>query len=75
MKFLILSLTILTCMATPSFAASVEMPVNVKIFNLAQMPVEEAIAFCNERNLACPAIREKHEKESRAELDISRNRE
>ena len=35
------------------------------IVNLTLMPIEQAIAFCDERNLDCPAIREKAEEEKK----------
>lgn len=40
-------------------AASAELPIKVKIVNLTTMPVKDALQFCNERHIACPAIREK----------------
>lgn len=60
MKHIFLTI-ILILLSTNAFAASASLPVMVKIINLTQMPIEEAIAFCNERNLACPDLRQKYE--------------
>ena len=65
MKFFFLTLC-MVLVATNAFAkdgsgASIELPIGARIINLATMPVEEAIAFCDQRNMACPAIRERYE--------------
>lgn len=62
MKQLILTLG-LVFIATPAFAASAVVPVSVTIINLTTMPIAEAIAFCDERNMECPALRKKYEQE------------
>jgi hypothetical protein len=57
--FLALSL-VLVLMPTDVFAASANLPVTARIINLTTMPIEEAISYCDERNLACPSLREKN---------------
>lgn len=53
----------LVFIATDAFAASAILPMQAKITNLTTIPVAEAIAFCDERNLECPALRRKYEQE------------
>lgn len=67
MKNMILAVLLVLGFAGEAWAASqvntgatVKLPVAAKIVNLALMPVGEAIAFCDQRALACPAIREKY---------------
>jgi hypothetical protein len=60
--FLILLLTFVPGNALAA-SASASLPISVSIINLATLPVEEAIAFCDDRYIACPAIRKKYEKE------------
>jgi hypothetical protein len=43
--------------STPAFAQTATLPIRAVIINLTQMPIEQAIAFCNERGLECPNIR------------------
>lgn len=52
----LLLLSVSTCSA---HSAEATLPMSARIINLTDMPLEEAIAFCNERNLVCPAIRSK----------------
>ena len=62
MKTLLLTLTLtVVFFSTNAWGASTEMPIGATIINLTTVPIEEAIAFCDERNLACPALREKYE--------------
>jgi len=44
-----------------AFANTATMPIQVKVVNLTQMPLEDAIAYCDERSMACPALREEYE--------------
>lgn len=58
------ALFLLLATTTGAFGAervSVNMPIKSQIINLATMPVEEAIAFCDRRAMKCPAIRVKYE--------------
>lgn len=43
--------------AMPVYAETVTMPIKGRIENLNDRPVEQAIAFCDERNMECPNIR------------------
>ena len=62
MKYLILASVVVNFfIAAPVFAGnSAALPISVKIVNLSTMPLAEAMAFCEERNMACPVIRAKY---------------
>lgn len=49
-------------LATQALAAEyhteVELPIRATIVNLAQMPLKDAIAFCDIHNMDCPHLRE-----------------
>lgn len=50
-----------------AWAANDILPIKVRIVDLTQMPLSEALQFCDERNMSCPAIREKaQEKEEKS---------
>lgn len=66
MKRLFLAVILVTAFTSPAFAAksftaSVELPITTRIINLATMPVEDAMAFCERRAMTCPAIKVKYE--------------
>ncbi len=63
MKFVFLTLGLVLLTATNALGASVTLPISARIINLTTMPVQEAIAFCDEHNMACPALREKSRNE------------
>lgn len=71
--FLTLAVVLVTsqAFANPNIEVSVKLPIRSQIINLATMPVEEALAFCNERNMACPAIRNKYEMQRRGQIGES----
>ena len=54
----IISLLLIT---TNAQAASTSLPIKAEIINLTLMPLEDAIAFCDERALECPLLRIKYE--------------
>lgn len=41
----------------PAHSAEATMPMSARIINLTDMPLEEAIAFCDERGMICPELR------------------
>lgn len=47
--------------AMPVYAADATLNIKGRIENLNDRPVEQAIKFCDERNMACPNIRELQE--------------
>ena len=51
----------LLCVCLPAHAAEVDVPMTVKIENLTDRPLEEAIAYCDERNLPCPELRAQYD--------------
>lgn len=61
--FLVVLLGVLSsnAWASGSSGASATMPIKAKFVNLTTMPLEEALAFCDERSMPCPALREKYE--------------
>lgn len=63
MKQILLTLG-LVLITTEAFAASVALPIRATIINLTALPLAEAIAFCDERNMECPALRMKHERQA-----------
>jgi hypothetical protein len=56
MRFII-TITLCIFISAPAFAQTATLPIRAVIINLTQMPLEQAIAFCNERGLECPNIR------------------
>lgn len=49
-------------------AAEVNLPMSAKIINLTDMPIEEAIAYCDAHNLPCPALRAEYDPITEVEL-------
>ena len=61
--------------ATPAYAESARLPIKASIVNLAAMPIEQALNFCDQRNLDCPAIRikaaiEERQRDSRSDDNL-----
>ena len=50
MKILFIILLILS-LSMPAYAESTQLPIRAVIINLTQMPIKQAIAFCDERGL------------------------
>lgn len=43
--------------AMPASAESVKLHMKARIINLTLMPIDEAVKFCDDRNMACPELR------------------
>lgn len=60
MKWILSATVLALCLyGRTAFAAEVDLPIHARIVNLTQMPLPEAIAYCNAHGLACPNIRKK----------------
>ena len=60
----ILILLILLLFPNVALSAEATMGMGAKIVNLTLIPIEEAVAFCIERQIDCPAIFEEYEEET-----------
>lgn len=47
--------------AMPASAESVKLHMKARIINLTLMPIDEAVRFCDDRNMACPELRRQAE--------------
>ena len=43
--------------AMPASAESIKLHMKARIINLTLMPIDEAVKFCDDRNMACPELR------------------
>ncbi|MEC8664671.1 MAG: hypothetical protein VXY16_04300 [Pseudomonadota bacterium] len=59
--------------ASDSQAENFTLTIRATIINLTLMPLEDAIAFCDERNLECPALRFEADEKKRADIQYAQN--
>ena len=62
MKYLILALALLSPVI--AFAGEASLPIKATIINLTKIPLDDAIAFCDEHNFECSSIRDEYEQQS-----------
>lgn len=55
-------------------SAEATLPMSARIINLTDMPIEEAIAFCDERNLVCPELRSQWDEITKVQFDYAPER-
>ena len=59
--------------ASDSQAENFTLTIRATIINLTLIPLEDAIAFCDERNLECPALRFEADEKKRTETQYAQN--
>lgn len=55
----------------PAHSAEATLPMSATIINLTDVPLEEAIAFCDERNLICPELRSQWDEITKVQFDYA----
>lgn len=59
--------------ASDSQAENFTLTIRATIINLTLIPLEDAIAFCDEHNLECPALRFEADEKERADTQYAQN--
>ena len=59
--------------ASDSQAENFTLTIRATIINLTLIPLEDAIASCDERNLECPALRFEADEKKRTETQYAQN--
>lgn len=57
----------------PAHSATTTLPMSARIINLTGMPLDEAIAFCNERNIVCPELRSQWDEITKVQFSSALN--
>ena len=60
-------------LSSDSQAENFTLTIRATIINLTLIPLEDAIAFCDERNLECPALRFEADEKKRADTQDAQN--